>query len=104
MSFAGIPRYPCTRWAASSSWAAFAREQRVEAVAHGQPKLQLGGPLLVVDGRDRAAVLRHPLGQLAVIPDGRGEAHELDVARRLDDDLLPDRAPGEVVDVVDLVQ
>jgi hypothetical protein len=55
-------------------------------------------------GLHAASVLRHPFGDLAEVPDCRREPDELDGGWGLDDYLLPDGAPREVVDVVDLVQ
>ena len=84
--------------------AAVLLEQGIETVLDGQPHLQLDRPDVVEDGLHAAAVLGHPLRDLAIVADGRREADQLDGSRRLDDDLLPDRASRKVVDVVDLVE
>jgi len=79
-------------------------EQRIEVVAHGQPESQLDRALADADGGDVTALQAHPVGDLLVVADGGREADELDVCRRLDDDLFPDRPSREVVDVMNLVQ
>ena len=84
--------------------AAVGPEEGVEAVLDREPEAQLDRPPVGVDGIDVTPVLGHPVGQLAVVPDRGRQPDQLDVRRRLDDDLLPDRAAREVVDVVDLVE
>ena len=79
-------------------------EEREEAVVYGQPHLQLDRPDVVEHSLHAAAVLGHPVGDLAVVSDGGRQADELDRQRCLDDDLLPHGSAWEVVDVVDLVE
>ena len=79
-------------------------EERGEAVVDRKPHLQLDRADVVEHGLHAAAVLRHPVRDLLVVADRRRQADELDRRRRLDDDLLPDRAAREVVDVVHLVE
>ena len=79
-------------------------EERQEAVVDREPHLQLDWPPVVEDGLHSAAVLGHPLSDLAVVADGGRQSDELDAQRSLDDDLLPHRAAREIVDVVDLVE
>ena len=63
---------------------------------------------------DRAPLLDHRLGRAAHglhpgrdllrVRDGRRERDDVDVGREVDDDLLPDRAPRPVLQVVHLVE
>ena len=79
-------------------------EQGIELVAHREPDPKLHRTLGDAHGGDVAALEAHPVRDFLEVADGRGEADELDVRRRLDDDLLPDRAAREVIDVMDFVE
>ncbi len=79
-------------------------EQRLEVVGDRQPHLQRHRALGAHHGGHVAAQAAHPCGHLVDVADGRGQADQPDVRRRLDDDLLPDGPPRVVVDVVDLVE
>ena len=52
---------------------------------------------LAPDGAD-------PVGQLLGVGHRRRQAHQVDPGGGVDDDLLPDRAPVGVLQVVDLVE
>src|SRR5256884_291036 len=62
------------------------------------------GAVRVEDRHDRPVHDRDPVGDLFDVRHGRREADEQDVLRRVDDDLLPDRAAPLVAHVVALVQ
>ena len=79
-------------------------EERMQGVVDGEPHLERDGTLGARHRLDGAAQARHPRGDLADVADRRREPDEPDVARRLDDELLPDGAARVVVDVVDLVE
>jgi hypothetical protein len=79
-------------------------EHGAQPVVHRQPEAKLNRPFADHDGGHPAAVGRHPVDHLLVVGDGGRQPHEADVLRGLDHDLLPHRAPGIVVDVVDLVE
>ncbi len=84
--------------------AALLVEQGIELVAHREPEPKFDRTLGHAYGGDVATLQAHPLRDFLEVADGRGEADELDVRRRLDDDLLPDGAAREVIDVVDFVE
>ncbi len=84
--------------------AALLVEQGIELVAHREPEPKFDWTLGHAYGGDVATLQAHPLRDFLEVADGRGEADELDVRRRLDDDLLPDGAAREVIDVVDFVE
>jgi hypothetical protein len=74
------------------------------AVAHQVEVLELDGAALLDDRHRRPPDGLHPVGELLGVGDGGGQAHEVDLGRGVDDDLLPHRAPVGVLEVVDLVE
>ncbi|NIR37819.1 MAG: hypothetical protein GWN79_12700, partial [Actinobacteria bacterium] len=74
------------------------------AVAHHVEVRQLDG----TDGLDHhggvAPDALEPPSDLCGVGDGGREAHESDMIREVDDDLLPDRSAVGVLEVVDLVE
>ena len=61
-------------------------------------------PVRMIDRHDRAVHDRDPVGDLLHVGDGRREAHQHDVGRRADDDLLPDGAAPLVAHIMTLVE
>ncbi len=79
-------------------------EQRMQRVVDGEPHLERHRTLGAHHRLDGAAQARHPRRDFVDVADRRRQPDEPNVARRLDDQLLPDRAARVVVDVVDLVE
>ena len=76
----------------------------VGAVADEVAVVEVDGPAQLDDGRRRAAHRLDPRRQLGRVADRRRQAHQLHVAREVDDHLLPHRPAVGVLQEVDLVE
>ncbi len=82
--------------------------QHVQSVARTLPHeiqvLELDRTFELDDRRRGSAHGRDPLGEIVGIGHRCGEAHQAHGPRQMDDDLLPDRSPVGVLQIVHLVQ
>ena len=79
------------------------RVHRVQLVADQVVVLQRDGPLLLDDHSRGTAERPDPLAELLRVADGRGQTHDGDAEREMDEDLLPHGAAVRVLQVMDLV-
>ena len=67
-------------------------------------RLERHWTVLLYDELRRTSARPHPSGELLAVGDRRRQVDELDIARQMDDRLLPYRAAIAILEVVDFVQ